>query len=69
MRVASISYNPHSDRTRLKLGTDYQLADPLLQADIMQDLLDKVAREYAAALRRFGEEIEARQQRAQQSGQ
>lgn len=69
MRVASVSYSDDVDRTRLKLSAEYRTADPLLQADIMKDLLELVTEEYAAAVRRFGDDIEARQKRAQQSGQ
>ena len=67
--VARVSYSLATDTTKIKLSDAYERANPLLQADIMKDLLGMVEREYDAAVRRLEEDFEARRKRAQQSGQ
>lgn len=67
--VARISYSLATDTTKFKLSDAYERAGPLLQADIMKDLLHLVECEYEAAVRRLEEDFDARRKRAQQSGQ
>lgn len=46
MRVASITWNPNTDNTKIKFSEEFLTADPLLQADILSDLSTELGQRY-----------------------